>query len=194
MHPDVCQFISDRMYEGRLTSHPDCAAQSTDLGTGLRWVKVDHTGCSTESMEEAVAIADQVTALLGTTWTDKNRKRHPVDVNDIMIVAPYNDQVRLLRQHLDGNRQTRHVPVGTVDKFQGRQAPIVLFTMTSSSATDIPRGTEFLFSKNRLNVAVSRAQCLAYLICTEELLHSRAKTVDDMLLIATLCAFVEATA
>ncbi len=81
--------------------------------------------------------------------------------------------------------------MGTVDKFQGRQAPVVLFTMTSPSADDMPRGTEFLFSKNRLNVAISRAQCLAYLVCTEQLLNSRAKTVEDMHLIATLCAFVE---
>jgi len=73
----------------------------------------------------------------------------------------------------------------------GRQAPVVLFTMTSSSAADMPRGVEFLFSRNRLNVAVSRAQCLAYLVCTEALLESRAKTVDDMRLVATLCAFVE---
>jgi uncharacterized protein len=108
-----------------------------------------------------------------------------------MVVAPYNDQVRLLREHLHADPHTRGVSVGTVDKFQGRQAPIVFFTMTSSSAEDMPRGTEFLFSTNRLNVAISRAQCLAYLVCTKELLESRAKTVEDMLLIANLCAFVE---
>lgn len=108
-----------------------------------------------------------------------------------MVVAPYNDQVRLLRERLNASPETRGVAVGTVDKFQGRQAPVVLFTMTSSSAEDMPRGTEFVFSKNRLNVAVSRAQCLAYLVCTEQILNSRARTVEDMHLIATLCAFVE---
>ena len=107
------------------------------------------------------------------------------------MVAPYNDQVRLLRERLDNDPRTRGVPVGTVDKFQGRQAPVVFFTMTSASSDDMPRGTEFLFSKNRLNVAVSRAQCLAYLVCTERLLGSRARTVDEMHLIATLCAFAE---
>lgn len=106
-------------------------------------------------------------------------------------LVAYNDQVHLLRAHLDADPATRDVPVGTVDKFQGRQAAVVLFTMTSSSADDMPRGIEFLSSKNRLNVAVSRAQCLAYLVCTEQLLHSRARTVEDMKLIATLCAFVE---
>jgi uncharacterized protein len=81
--------------------------------------------------------------------------------------------------------------VGTVDKFQGREAPVVFFTMTTSTGEDMPRGPEFLFSRNRLNVAVSRAQCLAYLVCTEELLNSRARTVEDMRLIGTLSAFVE---
>ena len=81
--------------------------------------------------------------------------------------------------------------VGTVDKFQGREAPVVFFTMTTSSAQDMPRGPEFLFSRNRLNVAVSRARCLAYLVCTEELLNSRARDIDDMRLIGTLSAFVE---
>lgn len=191
MHPDVCDFISDRMYEGRLTSYVDCAKQDTELGTGLRWLKVDHAGCSTESLEEAEAVAGQIRVLLGRSWTDKHGVERIIGVDDVMVVAPYNDQVRLLRDHLDADPATRGVSVGTVDKFQGRQAPVVLFTMTSSSADDMPRGAGFLFSKNRLNVAISRAQCLAYLVCTEQLLNSRAKTVDDMYLIATLCAFVE---
>jgi len=106
-------------------------------------------------------------------------------------VAPYNNQVRLIRDRLDADPRTRGVPVGTVDKFQGRQAAVVFFTMTASSASDIPRGADFLFSRNRLNVAVSRARCLAYLVCTEQLLDSRARDVDEMRLIATLCSFVE---
>ncbi len=171
MHPDVCRFISDRIYEGRLTSYVDCAKQGTDLGTGLRWLRVDHEDCATESVEEAEAVAGQISALLGRNWTDQDGEEHPIGVDDVMVVAPYNDQVRLLREHLDADPATRGVQVGTVDKFQGRQAPVVLFTMTSSSAEDMPRGTEFLFSRNRLNVAISRAQCLAYLVCTEELLR-----------------------
>jgi uncharacterized protein len=85
------------------------------------------------------------------------------------------------------------VQVGTVDKFQGREAPVVFFTMTTSSGVDMPRGPEFLFSRNRLNVAISRARCLAYLVCTEELLNSRAQTIEEMRLIGTLSAFVEYT-
>ena len=83
------------------------------------------------------------------------------------------------------------MPVGTVDKFQGREAAVVFFSMTTSSGEDMVRGTDFLFSRNRLNVAISRARCLAYLVCTEELLNTRARTVEEMRLIATLNAFVE---
>ena len=83
------------------------------------------------------------------------------------------------------------MPVGTVDKFQGRQAAVVFFTMTTSSGIDITHGADFLFSRNRLNVAISRARCLAYLVCTEDLLNSRARDVEQMRLISTLCAFVE---
>ena len=108
-----------------------------------------------------------------------------------MVVAPYNDQVRLLRQRLNEIRGLEDVQVGTVDKFQGREAPVVFFTMTTSSSDDMPRGPEFLFSRNRLNVAVSRARCLAYLVCTETLLNSRARTIEEMRLIGTLSAFVE---
>ena len=191
MHPDVCLFISDRIYEGRLSSHVDCRVQATDTGTGLRWLRVEHQACSTESDVEAAAVAEQVQSLLGRRWTDNDGMTRPITTADMMVVAPYNDQVRLLRRYLGADPVTRGIDVGTVDKFQGRQAPVVFFTMTSSSAADMPRGTEFLFSRNRLNVAISRAQCLAYLVCTEELLNSRAKTVEDMLLIATLCSFVE---
>ena len=99
--------------------------------------------------------------------------------------------MQLLQSAFEKNPVLAGVQVGTVDKFQGREAPVVFFTMTTSSAQDMPRGPEFLFSRNRLNVAVSRARCLAYLVCTEELLNSRAKTIDEMRLIGTLSAFVE---
>ncbi len=193
MHPDICRFISDRIYGGRLTSIPACADQETSVGTGLRWLRVDHAGCSTESQAEAEAVATQIRALLAEKWTNQKGKERPITADDILVVAPYNDQVRLLRRHLGSDPATASVQVGTVDKFQGREAPVVFFTMTSSSADDMPRGPEFLFSRNRLNVAISRAQCLAYLVCTETLLDSRARTIDDMHLIANLCAFVEYT-
>jgi uncharacterized protein len=191
MHPDICRFISEQIYEGRLVSHPSCAIQDTEFGTGLRWLEADHSSCSTESVEEAEIVVREIGKLVGTGWVDQHGDQSRLSVDDFMVVAPYNDQVRLLRVHLDANRRTRGVRVGTVDKFQGREAPVVFFTMTTSSADDMPRSPDFLFSRNRLNVAVSRARCLAYLVCTENLLNSRARDVDEMRLISTLCSFVE---
>jgi hypothetical protein len=191
MHPDVCRFISQQIYEGRLTSEKDCARQSTAEGTGLRWLRANHNGRSTDSIEEAQIVAARITAMLGTNWTDRDGETKPLTGNDFMVVAPYNDQVDLMREMFDATPALRHVRVGTVDKFQGREAPVVFFTMTTSTSELMPRGPEFLFSRNRLNVAVSRARCLAFLVCTEELLNSRAKTIDDMRLIGTLSAFVE---
>lgn len=191
MHPDVCRFISDTIYEGRLTSHPDCARQDTAVGTGLRWLRADHSGRSTESIEEAVLVAAEVDRLVGTPWVNSRGESTPLRPGDIMVVTPYNNQRRLMQGVLDAQPGTRGVRVGTVDKFQGQEAAVVFFTMTASTAANAPRGTDFLFSRHRLNVAVSRARCLTYLVCTEELVNSRARDVDEMRLIATLCSFVE---
>jgi uncharacterized protein len=191
MHPDVCQFISDQIYEGRLTSHSSCARQSTGLGTGLRWIRASHAACSTASSEEARLILHQVELLVGSWWIDANHTRHELRADDVLVVAPYNDQVDLLREVFDGSSVAKGVRVGTVDKFQGQEAPVVFFSMTTSTAADMPRGPAFLFSKNRLNVAISRARCLAFLVCTDELLNARARDVEQMKLFATLCAFVE---
>ena len=103
-----------------------------------------------------------------------------------MVVAPYNAQVRLLRERLPAG-----VEVGTVDKFQGREAPVVFYSMASSSGEDVPRGLDFLLSRNRLNVAVSRAQCLAYVACSPRLLEVDCRTVEHMRLANALCQFVE---
>ena len=191
MHPDICSFISRQIYEGRLTSHASCAQQATEFGTGLRWIEVHHEHCSTESVEEASTVVTQIEAMLGTSWINQHGESKALAADDFMVVAPYNDQVRLLRAMCDRDVKLRDVQVGTVDKFQGREAPVVFFTMTTSSAADMPRGPEFLFSRNRLNVAVSRARCLAFLVCTDELLNSRARTLEEMRLIGTLSAFVE---
>jgi uncharacterized protein len=191
MHPNVCRFISNQIYEGRLSSHESCAQQDTEFGTGLRWLEARHSERSTESPEEAELVIDQITAMLGTSWVNQRGESAPLRAEDFMVVAPYNDQVDLLRATFERTANLRDVQVGTVDKFQGREAPVVFFTMTTSSAEDMPRGPEFLFSRNRLNVAISRARCLAYLVCTEQLLNSRARTIEEMRLIGTLSAFVE---
>ncbi|QYG95217.1 TM0106 family RecB-like putative nuclease [Iamia sp. SCSIO 61187] len=193
MHPDVCRFISDEIYDGRLTSHPSCAVQGTELGTGLRWLRAEHEACTTSSPEEAEVVWAEARRLIGASWTDHHGVTRPMEPTDLMVVAPFNDQVALLRARLDSDPATAGVPVGTVDKFQGRQAAVVFFTMTTSSGADLTRGADFLFSRQRLNVAVSRARCLAYLVCTDALLNSRARTLDELQLISTLCAFVEST-
>jgi uncharacterized protein len=184
MHPKVCRFISEVFYEGRLESIP-ALNRSTSLGAGLRWIAVGHEGNRVSSEQEADAIAEQVDELLRGSLIDARGSRS-IRARDVMVVAPYNAQVRLLRQRLPAG-----VEVGTVDKFQGREAPVVVYSMTSSSGEDVPRGLDFLLSRNRLNVAISRAQCLAYLVCSPRLLEVNCKTIEQMRLANGLCRFVE---
>jgi uncharacterized protein len=191
MHPDVCGFISELAYDGRLRSEAECAAQRIDSvglsGTGLRYLSVDHVGNAQQSQEEVDVIVAEVRELLKSgTFTDRTGARHRLTPADILVVAPYNMQVRCLLNALPAG-----VEAGTVDKFQGRQAPVVFFSMATSSGEDIPRGLEFLFSRNRLNVAISRARALAVLVCSPRLLETRCRTVDQMRLANGLCGFVE---
>jgi uncharacterized protein len=187
MHPQICSFISREFYDDRLRAHPCCSARWTSAGVGLRMLAVEHVGNGSRSREEALAIRARVDELLGETLTDEHGTR-PIVADDIMVVTPYNAQARTLRSELRGVR------VGTVDKFQGQEAPIVFFSMASSSGEDAPRDAGFLFSRNRLNVAISRAQSLAYLVCSPRLLDTRATNVEDMRLVNTLCRLAEVTA
>ena len=185
MHPDVCGFISREIYDGRLDSHPDCAVQGTGAGTGIRYLPVVHTGNSSSSPQERDTVRATIAELVGTALTDSAGHTRPLTRDDIMVVAPNNAHVRMLRHALPGVR------VGTVDKFQGQEAPVVFFSMATSTGEDMPRDAGFLFSRNRLNVAISRARCLAYLVCSPALLEAHARTVEDMRLISTLCALVD---
>jgi uncharacterized protein len=186
MHPDVCDFVSEMSYEGRLRSAEICERQGTSLGTGLRFLAVEHEGNRGSSPEEADRIAAELERVLGATWTDCRGVERPIGAADVLVVAPYNAQVRCLRARLPAA-----VRVGTVDKFQGQEAPVVFFSMASSSGEDVPRNVEFLFSRNRLNVAISRAQCLAYLVASPRLLDLNCRTVEQMRLANALCRFVE---
>jgi uncharacterized protein len=190
MHPDVCRFISEVVYEGRLEGIPELARQATDFGTGLRFRPVEHLGNTSASVEEAEAVAREIRRMVGGAWTDRAGRAAPLRPEDFMVVAPYNAQVRRLREAL-GAAGLADVPVGTVDKFQGREAPAVFYSMATSSAEDVPRTLEFLFSRNRLNVAVSRAQCLAVVVASPRLLESRARTIEQMRLINALCRFAD---
>ena len=185
MHPEVCRFVSDAFYEGRLRSIPECSERTTSDGVGVRWLPVEHEGNRVESEEEADAIAAEIERLIGHTFTTSGVERE-LRYSDVMVVAPYNAQVRLLRERLPAP-----VEVGTVDKFQGREAAAVFYSMASSSGEDVPRGLDFLLSRNRLNVAVSRAQCLAYVACSPRLLEVDCRTVEHLKLANALCLFVE---
>jgi RecB family nuclease, putative, TM0106 family len=190
MHPDVCRFISEIVYDDRLMGVPELARQETAFGTGLRFVAVDHIGNGAASSEEAAAVATQIGGMVDAMWTDCHCVTRPLRQSDFMVVAPYNAQVRRLREALAKAHLT-DVPVGTVDKFQGRQAAIVFYSMATSSIEDVPRSLEFLFSRNRLNVAISRAMCLAIIVASPRLLESQARTIDQMRLVNALCRFVE---
>jgi len=187
MHPAVCSFVSEVVYDGRLEPAPGRERQSiTGVGAGLRYVPVEHEGRSQAAPEEAEAIAAEIEHLVGRTFTDAEGATRPLRHEDVLVVAPYNQQVRCLRGALPPA-----VRVGTVDKFQGQEAPVVFYSTTSSSGEEVPRGLEFLFSRNRLNVAISRAQCLAVLVGSPRLLDVRTRSVDQMRLVNALCRFVE---
>ncbi len=191
MHPDVCRFISETSYEGRLHSVPECARQRIDSpglsGTGLRWLPVEHAGNRGASPEEAAAIAAEVASLIGGSYIDRDGREHRLGWDDVLLVTPYNAQVRALRAAIP----SRHARIGTVDKFQGQEAPVVFFSMATSSGDDLPRNLEFLFSRNRLNVAISRAQSVAVLVASPALLEIRCRTIDQMRMVNALCRFVE---
>ena len=186
LHPDVAAFVSKAFYEGRLRAAEGCERQGTAFGTGVRFLPVEHEGNRRSSVEEAARVGAAIEEMLGGSYTDSQGRTRPLRVDDFMVVAPYNAQVRCLREALPPG-----VPVGTVDKFQGQEAPVVFFSMASSSGEDVPRNMEFLFSRNRLNVAVSRAKCLAILVASPTLLDIRCRTVEQMRLANALCAFVE---
>jgi predicted RecB family nuclease len=176
LHPDICAYISEVFYENRLRPDPRTAARTTPLGTGLRYIPVEHQGNRQSSEQEADAGAAEIARL----------RAAGVPESAVMVVAPFNAHVDLLRERLPAA-----VRVGTVDKFQGQEAPVVIYSMASSSGEDVPRGLDFLLSRNRLNVAISRAQCLAYLVCSPRLLEVDAKTIEHMRLANALCRFVE---
>ena len=191
MHPDVCSFISEIAYENRLEAAPDCSRQKVGgdgpfSGTGLRYISVEHKGNRTSSIEEVKAVSDAYATLVGRPWTDHDGGQRSLTSDDILVVAPYNAQVALL-----ANRLPNGARVGTVDKFQGQEAPVVFYSMATSTAAEAPRGMDFLYSLHRLNVAISRAQGLAILVCSPALLDVKAHTPEQMRLANALCRLAD---
>ncbi|MBN8603138.1 MAG: TM0106 family RecB-like putative nuclease [Planctomycetes bacterium] len=188
--PSICQFISDAFYEGRLTPVEDNHRRLLEFKApiagisphGIHFIPISHVGCSQKCEEEAKAIKDYFGQLLGQTFKDKDGTTRLMTVSDILVVTPYNVQVNHLRSVLPGGAR-----VGTVDKFQGQEAPVVLVSMVTSDAECLPRDIEFLFSANRLNVAISRAQCLALVVASPKLLEVPCKSIEHLRLVNKFC-------
>ncbi len=191
LHPAICAFTSELFYDDRLSARDGLDRQLIDggplPGSGLRLVPVEHTGNQSESAEEVATIARLVDELVGTAvWTDRDGTRRTIRIEDILVVAPYNAQVNAL---IDGLSEGARV--GTVDKFQGQEAPIVIYSMGTSSAAEAPRGMDFLYSPHRLNVATSRARCLVVVVASPMLFAPECRTPKQMRLANAFCRFME---
>jgi uncharacterized protein len=191
MHEDVCRFISDAVYDGRLTPEPanqtqrlvlNASAHGALIPTGIRFLPVQHDDCKQRSEPEAEVIKAIFESLLAQEYIDKEDGRQQMTIDNILVVAPYNAQVNLLKSMLPAGAR-----VGTIDKFQGQEANAVIVSMTSSNGDCLPRNIEFLYDKNRLNVAVSRAKCLAIVVASPDLLNIRCNSPEQMELVNTLC-------
>jgi predicted RecB family nuclease len=192
LHPNLCEFTSEAFYEGRLHSHEGLERQGIEghpwLGeAGLWFVPVEHDGNQNAAPEEVEHIASLVDTLVqpGVMWSDDKGQTRQMQLNDILIVAPYNAQVSDLAARMPDAR------IGTVDKFQGQQAPVVIYSLTTSAPEDAPRGMEFLYSLNRLNVATSRAQAIVIVVGSPRLLEPECRSPRQMQLANALCRFAE---
>jgi uncharacterized protein len=158
-------------------------------GAGLFVVEVSHDGNRNASIEEVEAVAGLVARLTGpgARWVNEDGEEAPVRGSDVLVVAPYNAQVSRLAERLAATGAR----VGTVDKFQGQQAPVVIHSMATSRPEDAPRGMEFLYSLNRLNVATSRAQCVAIVVASPRLFEPECRTPRQIRLANALCRYRE---
>lgn len=192
LHPKICAFTSELFYENRLHSRPDLERQTIKSesrinGSGLRFLPVAHHGNQNSCPEEADKIKDLVSELLASqaTWVNCEGTERLIGLNDILIIAPYNAQVFELQDRIPGGK------IGTVDKFQGQEAPIVIYSITTSSYLDAPRGMEFLYSSNRLNVASSRARAVCVLVGSPAIFEAECRTPRQMQLANAFCRYLE---
>jgi predicted RecB family nuclease len=192
LHPSICDFTSELFYDGKLRAKEGLEKQiikSSGLikGSGLRFLPVTHNGNQNCAPEEADAVATIVDDIIKSkaTWVDRDGQERFVTLDDILIITPYNAQVFEIQQRLAGAR------VGTVDKFQGQQAPIAIYSTATSSHADAPRGMEFLYSLNRLNVATSRAKCVSILVASPQIFEAECKTPRQIQLANAFCRYLE---
>jgi predicted RecB family nuclease len=190
--PSITQFTSNLYYEGRLKSREGLERQILEgetpfAGSGLFHVTVVHNGNQSQSLEEVTAIKQIVDHLVSKniTWTDRDGEVARLKQENILIIAPYNAQVIALQECLPGFN------IGTVDKFQGQEAPVVIYSMTSSSSEDAPRGMSFLYNPNRMNVATSRAKCISILVTSPRLFEVECNTIEQMRWANGICLYRE---
>lgn len=194
LHPSIAQFTSEIYYQNRLKSRPGLEQQLIHHpnekynGSGLRFIPVAHEGNQASSCEEVAVIKSIVEELLTHgKWQDKNGKIHDLNVENIRIIAPYNAQVSALTSALPS--MSNHI--GTVDRFQGQEAPVVIYSMTSSSAEDAPRGMSFLYDPHRFNVATSRASAMCILVGNPSLFEPECRTPAQMKMANGFCRYFE---
>lgn len=192
MHPEICDFDSEMFYGSRLQSKQELKNQSIKgntefIGAGLFHKAVPHEGNTNSSLEEVTCIKNIVEELTkgDVYWTDKNNEDHVLQNKHIKIITPYNSNVHELQQVIP------EIEIGTVDKFQGQEAPIVIYSVESSSTEDAPRGMDFLYSPNRFNVAVSRAQIAFILVSNPLIFEADCKSSSEMKLANPYCRYIE---
>jgi superfamily I DNA and/or RNA helicase len=192
LHPQVCRFTSSVFYEDKLASHAIARSRVLEghawaKEAGLWFVPVEHEGNRNSSAEEVEVVARIIEGLVkpGVKWFYGAGNNRQLKKEDILIVAPYNAQVSDLAARLPGMK------IGTVDKFQGQEAAVVIYSMTTSSPEEAPRGMEFLYSLNRLNVATSRAKTAVILVGSPKLFEPECRTPRQMQLANALCAYRE---
>ncbi|MCF7674245.1 MAG: TM0106 family RecB-like putative nuclease [Akkermansiaceae bacterium] len=194
LHPDVCKFISEAFYEGQLHSAPTAShhhlalpsnPSPVHIESGILFRPVPHTGNTQASDEEVAAIEEILKCLLGRTFTDSNGKSRPLGLDDILFVAPYNMQVRRLEKLLPHGAK-----VGSVDRFQGQEAPVVIVSLCSSAGEFGSRGLAFILDRNRLNVALSRAQALAIVVGDPNIASTPAGSVNELKLLNVFCKVI----
>jgi uncharacterized protein len=192
LHPNICRFTSEMFYESRLQSRPGLeyqriVAAGPVQGSGLRLLPVVHGGNQNSSPEEAERIQSLVQTLIDekSRWIDMHGNGKPLTLNDELIIAPYNAQVFELQARLPGAR------IGTVDNCQGQEAPIAIYSLTTSTQADAPHGMEFLYSLNRLNVATSRARCICILVASPDIFEPECRTPRQIQLANAFCRYRE---
>ena len=193
LHPGICGFTSEMFYEGRLKCRPGLERQrivsvGPVKGSGLRYLPVAHYGNQSSAPEEVNKVNDLVQSLINenAAWIDRQGVEHVLELEDILIIAPFNAQVAALQKSLP-----RGARIGTVDKFQGQEAPLVIYSMAVSAPEDAPHGMEFLYSLNRLNVATSRARCASVLVANPALFEPECRTPRQMRLANAFCRYRE---